>query len=260
MRIVEGRYVLTNDPFREGGMSTVAKAFDPISSRFCAIKRMKGDGGDDIRWKESFNREYAALSELSQHQNIVTLLDAGTDDDGFFMVLEWVSENLVDRISTGGALSWHDFYHTIGRPILGTMAYAQGRGWNHRDIKPQNILIGDGGVPKLSDYGMAKQFEKPSLGLTFGQFRSAPFTPPEDDGGERSCSIDCFSWVGCCQHRAAGLRRGVDRLVSRAKCLEERNDRYPPHRRPFRDHQRNLQKKPQGLRDQKVRFREHRIE
>jgi serine/threonine protein kinase len=195
MRIVDGRYVLTNDPFREGGMSTVAKAFDPINSRFCAIKRMKGSGGEDIRWKESFNREYAALSELSQHQNIVALLDAGTDDDGFFMVLEWVSENLVDRISTGGPLNWHDFYHTIGRPILGALAYAQGRGWNHRDIKPQNILIDDGGAPKLSDYGIAKQFEKPSLGLTFGQFRSAPFTPPEDDGGERSCSRDCFSWA-----------------------------------------------------------------
>jgi serine/threonine protein kinase len=111
MRIVDGRYVLTNDPFREGGMSTVAKAFDPINSRFCAIKRMKGSGGEDICWKESFNREYAALSELSQHQNIVARLDAGTDD--VFMVLEWVSENLVDRISAGGPLNWHDFYHTI---------------------------------------------------------------------------------------------------------------------------------------------------
>jgi serine/threonine protein kinase len=195
MRIVDGRYVLTNDPFREGGMSTVAKAFDQRSSRFCAIKRMKGSGGEDIRWKESFNREYAALSELSQHQNIVALLDAGTDDDGFFMVLEWVSENLVDRISSGGPLNWHEFYHTIGRPILGALAYAQGRGWNHRDIKPQNILIDGNGIPKLSDYGIAKQFEKPSLGLTFGQFRSAPFTPPEDDGGEQSCSRDCFSWA-----------------------------------------------------------------
>src|ERR1043165_5199192 len=195
MRIVEGRYVLTNDPFREGGMSTVAKAFDPKSNRFCAIKRMKGSGGEDIRWKESFNREYAALSELSQHQNIVALLDAGTDDDGFFMVLEWVSENLVDRINASGALNWHEFYHGVGRPILGALSYAQGRGWNHRDVKPQNILIDDNGTPKLSDYGIAKQFEKPSLGLTFSQFRSVPFTPPEDDGGERSCSRDCFSWA-----------------------------------------------------------------
>jgi serine/threonine protein kinase len=104
--IVDGRYVLTNDPVRHGGMSTVSKAFDPQSSRFCAIKRMKGSGGDDVRWKDSFNREYAALTELSQHPNIVALLDAGSDATGFYMVLEWVPGNLVDLIAKEGPLEW----------------------------------------------------------------------------------------------------------------------------------------------------------
>jgi len=148
--IVDGRYVLTNDPVRHGGMSTVSKAFDPQSSRFCAIKRMKGGGGDDVRWKDSFNREYAALRAFatSEHRRVA----------GRGIRRRWILHgvgmgpgNLVDLIGKGGPLEWREFYHSIGRPILDALVYAQNRGWNHRDIKPQNILIGDDGVSKLSD-------------------------------------------------------------------------------------------------------------
>jgi AAA domain-containing protein/protein kinase-like protein len=193
-QIVCGRYVLT-DPVRYGGMSVVQKVFDPQESRFCAIKRMKPDRYDEIRGKESFHREYAALNDVSAHPNIVTLYDAGSDDYGFYMVLEWVPENLVDWINRNGPQRWSDFYPSLGLPILQAISYAQSRGWNHRDIKPQNILITDDGSPKIADYGIAKQFEKPALGLTFNQFRSVPFTPPEDDSGNWSGSRDCFSWA-----------------------------------------------------------------
>lgn len=185
-------------------MSTVSQAVDLKTSRFCAIKRMKVGSPDDLRLKDSFNREYAALADLCQHPNIVELLDAGADDRGFYMVLEWVPTNLVDLITQRGALQWREFYTSIGRPILDALVYAQNRGWNHRDIKPQNILIDSTSVPKLSDYGIAKQFERPSLGLTFAQFRSAPFTPPEDDGGEWSCSRDCFSWAAVAVYCLSG--------------------------------------------------------
>jgi len=60
-------------------MSIVQKAYDLRADRLCAIKRMKGSR-DDLRWKESFNREYAALCDLSSHPNIVSLYDADVDD------------------------------------------------------------------------------------------------------------------------------------------------------------------------------------
>src|ERR1043165_5507946 len=88
-KLINGRYALTKDPPRQGGMSIVRKAWDLEESRFCAIKRMKGHE-QDLRWKESFHREYSALTDLSGHPNIVSLYDAGTDDQGFYMVLEWV--------------------------------------------------------------------------------------------------------------------------------------------------------------------------
>jgi serine/threonine protein kinase len=146
--IIADRYVLTRDPVREGGMSTVQKAFDREEGRFCAIKRMRNLAGDDLRRKESFHREYKALNELWQHPNIVTLYEAGHDDDGLYMVLEWIPHNLFDLIQAEGAFTWRDYYRKIGRPVLEALAFAQSRGWVHRDIKPQNILIADSGVAR----------------------------------------------------------------------------------------------------------------
>lgn len=193
--IIDGRYVLTSDPLREGGMSKVQKAFDSIGNRFVAIKRMKHAQQDDLRWKESFNREYAALSDLCSHPYIVKLYDAGSDNAGFYMVLEWVETNLADLVLKHGAMNWNEFYSSIGRPVLEAISFAQSRGWDHRDIKPQNVLISEDGSPRVSDYGIAKQFEKPAVGITFSSFRSAPFTPPEDDSGDWGRSRDCFSWA-----------------------------------------------------------------
>ena len=197
--LVDGRYVLAAE-IRHGGMSTVQKSYDPQEERLCAIKRMKGSQ-DDLRWKESFNREYAALSELSSHPNIVSLYEAGTDNDGFYMVLEWMPLNLQDWITQKGAQSWAEFYPNLGRPILEAIAFAQGRGWSHRDIKPSNILVSEEGIPKIGDYGIARQSDRPPLGLTFAQFRSVPFSPPEDDLPDFRYTRDCFAWAAvavCC--------------------------------------------------------------
>ncbi len=171
------------------------KAIDREDGRLCAIKRMRDRSDDDLRWKESFNREYKALNELSEHSNIVTLHDAGIDDGGFYLILEWVPRNLVDWIEEKGPLGWSEFYRTLGRPVLQALVFAQSRGWVHRDIKPQNILVTEDGVPKVSDYGIAKEYERPAFGITFSSFRSVPFTPPEDDSGDLACSRDCFSWA-----------------------------------------------------------------
>lgn len=203
-------------------MAIVKKAVDTQTGKHCAIKRMKTSVVDELRWKESFNREFAALSELSGHENIVALLDAGTDERGFYMVLEWINHNLVDWVNRKGPISWNEFYPSLGRPILDALVFAQGRSWNHRDIKPQNVLITDNGVPKISDYGIAKHIERPRLGLTFNHFRSAPFTPPEDDNGVWSKSRDCFSWAAVAIYCLTGkIPEDYGALTEMAASLDE---------------------------------------
>jgi serine/threonine protein kinase len=194
--LLDGRYAVAELPPREGGMSTVSKAYDIKTGLNCAVKRMKQVNDSDLRWKESFNREYNALQAVSEHPNIVTLYDAGKDANGsFYLVLEWVESNLAQWVNLRGAMTWAQFYSPIGRPVLDALVFAQNRGWSHRDIKPQNILISEAGSPIISDYGIAKQLERPALGMTFSSFRSVPFTPPEDDSGDWQLSRDCFSWA-----------------------------------------------------------------
>jgi len=241
-RIIDGRYALTEE-VRTGGMSVVLKAYDLQEQRPCAIKRTKL-AYDEMRGKESFNREHTALSELVSHRNIVSMYDAGVDEDGFYMVLEWVPHSLVGWIERRGAMQWPEFYAGIGRPVLDALAFSQGRNWSHRDIKPSNILITDAGVPKISDYGIAKQFEKPSLGATFITFRSAPFTPPEDDSEEWRCSRDCFSWAAVAVYcltgkmpadygELAALVSGLDRESSPVELLEGALSHTPNERPPL---------------------------
>lgn len=89
---------------------------------------MKFSGNGDLRLKESFNREYAALEDLCSHENIVTLIDAGKDTGGVYMVLEWVPSNLLNWIEKRGAIGWEGFYTGIGRPVLNALVFAQSRG------------------------------------------------------------------------------------------------------------------------------------
>ena len=175
-------------------MSTVHLAQDLIEMRRCAVKRMKLLPDDQIL-VESFHREHEALQDLSGHPGIVTLYDVGKDEQGFYLVLEWVPSNLAEFVARNGRMVWPDFWARVGRPLLDAIVHAQGRGWTHRDIKPANILITEGGETRIADYGIAKRVERPSLGFTFAQFQSAPFTPPEPDDGGASFSRDCFSWA-----------------------------------------------------------------
>ena len=206
-------------------MSFVRKAFDPKGNVFCAIKRMKFADPDDLRWKESFNREHAALTDLSEHSNIVSLFGAGIDCGNFYMALEWVPGNLQEWIATNGPMTWREFYATVGKPILQALSFAQSRGWNHRDIKPLNILMTDQGTPKVSDYGIAKQMDRPIHGMTFASFRSAPFTPPEDDSGNWSGTRDCFSWAAVAVYCLVGKAPSdYGALASAVASLADRPD------------------------------------
>jgi serine/threonine protein kinase len=242
-KILNNRYAISEE-VREGGMSTVTRAFDLKNHIVCAIKRMKKKA-DEMRLKESFNREHAALSELVGHHNIVTLLDGDSDDSGTFFVLEWVPYNLQEWIKTKGRLTWDNYYREIGRPVLEAIVFAQGRGWSHRDIKPANILVSEKGEAKISDYGIAKRLDRPAVGLTFSAFRSQPFTPPEDDrGDEWRCSRDCFSWAAVSvlcltgelpddYGRLAELVSGLDRNSAPVEVLECALSHVPSERPPL---------------------------
>ena len=151
----------------QGGIGGVYKAQDRALKREVAIKRLlpQGDKPEEERHTtEELVREASLLSKL-QHPNIVTVYDAGIDDDGGFVVMELIDGETLDDLIERGALTFKDFKSVAEQALEGLIA-AQEIDMLHRDLKPSNVMIS--WLPsgrfelKLLDFGLAKVTQKPS--------------------------------------------------------------------------------------------------
>jgi serine/threonine protein kinase len=197
-RLLANRYALSNT-IREGAQAIVTQAFDMQLGRLVAIKRVRF-GPADERAREAFQREVGMLQDL-RHPNIVEMLDVDRDDQGnWYLVLEWLPDNLETIIKRTGALTWGEYWTRWGRPLLNAIIFGQEKRIAHRDIKPRNILVTETGVPKLADYGIAKLLDQawawaPVKGHTFRFHYTPGYTPSEPDQPEHSFSRDCYSFA-----------------------------------------------------------------
>ena len=177
---VNDRYVLIEGSKRLGGLGEVHKAVDfDAGGSYVAIKFIRGVPDERIT-RQLFQRESEALRAV-HHPNIVKLLDSGWDSGrgSYFLVLEWLNESLADRLGREGPYAWGNLASGVAQPLAEALAHAHLSRVAHRDIKPQNVLFDDAGVPKLTDFGIAKLQEKISPpGLTVGDFRSEPYALP----------------------------------------------------------------------------------
>ena len=152
----------------EGGIGAVYLAYDTSLKREVAIKRLlpQGEKPEEERYHaEEIVREAGLLSKL-QHPNIVTVYDAGIDDDGGFVVMEYIDGETVDETLKRGALTYGDFRMVVEQALEGLIA-AQDVDMLHRDIKPSNVMIR--WLPsgkfqlKLLDFGLARVTQRPAL-------------------------------------------------------------------------------------------------
>ena len=149
----------------EGGLGAVHRAWDRNLSREVAIKRVRAASGDDARRKtDGLLREARTLSTL-QHPNIVTVYDAGEDDEGAFIVMELVKGETLEEIIERGALTEVDFEQLATQALEGLIA-AHALDLVHLDLKPQNVMItwhASGRFQvKILDFGLAQIAEHPS--------------------------------------------------------------------------------------------------
>jgi superfamily I DNA and/or RNA helicase/serine/threonine protein kinase len=191
--ILANRYALQLTP-RVGGMAKVYPASDiSEAGKKVAVKIFERGSLDEEIITEAFSRELRALKEL-QHSSIVQLLDWGKDSsERPFLVLEWCEHDL----STYAEIveGWDDFYQNLGRPILDALAFAHSRQLAHRDVKPANILVSSAGQPKLSDFSISKLKTWLEPGVTLGEFKTVPFSPPESDDDSHSFTRDVFGFA-----------------------------------------------------------------
>lgn len=151
----------------QGGVGSVYRAFDTQLNREVAIKRVLAEGGheDQEEATKSLLKEASALSSL-QHPHIVTIYDAGVDDDGPYVIMELIDGRTLDEMVEEGVLTWEDLREIILQSQEGLIA-AQDLDLVHRDLKPSNLMIcwlpsGKFQV-KIVDFGLAKFSATPSL-------------------------------------------------------------------------------------------------
>ena len=148
------RYVLGVEVGR-GGMAVVHRAHDEVLDREVAVKLLHPHLATDPAFLERFRREARAAAGLA-HPNIVAVHDWGEHDDGAFLVLQLVEgASLRDVLRSRGRLSPAEAMAVLVPAAAGLQA-AHDAGIVHRDVKPENLLIGRDGSVRVTDFGLAR--------------------------------------------------------------------------------------------------------
>ena len=180
--LLSGRYRLESK-LGSGGMSTVYLATDETLDRPVAIKLLHAEISDQPDQLERFRREARSAARLS-HPNLVAVIDAGEDGGRPYIVFEYVpGETLKRRITDQDGLPVDEavaYAIEIGRGL----AAAHGRKLVHRDVKPQNVLIGPDGRAKITDFGIARSLEAHGLTATGRVLGTTDYVSPEQAMGE----------------------------------------------------------------------------
>ena len=155
-----GRYLVTRK-IGEGGMAQVYECFDPVLRRVVAVKvldtEQAAELGNRQLYLERFRREAQSAGQLV-HPNIATIFDFGEDPEreALYLAMELVDGRPLRKlITTGGPLAVERAVRIVFQTADG-LEFAHRRGIVHRDVKPPNILVGEGDTAKILDFGVAK--------------------------------------------------------------------------------------------------------
>lgn len=167
----------------EGGMANVYLAYDTILDRNVAVKVLRGDLASDEKFVRRFQREALSASNLS-HQNIVEVYDVGEDDGQYYIVMEYIEgRHLKQLLKKREKLTITEVID-IMLQITDGLAQAHDSYIIHRDIKPQNIMILENGLVKITDFGIATALNGTQLTQTNSVMGSVHYLPPEQAEGK----------------------------------------------------------------------------
>ena len=181
-RVFSDRYELTHLIAR-GGMADVYRARDRLLDRPVALKVLFPELSVDRTFVERFRREAQAAANLF-HPNIVQVFDWGEDDGTYFIVMEYIDGQPLSMVLRDTGPMEAVRAATIVAPVADALDYAHRRGVVHRDVKPGNVLIAEGGGVKVTDFGIARAVNtEESLTQTGAVMGTATYFSPEQAEG-----------------------------------------------------------------------------
>ncbi len=195
-----GKYAIEG-PIGHGGMGVVWKAHDPDLSRTVAIKVLAAHLAQSRTARQRFQREARAAAAIS-HPHVLTIHHVDEHNQTPFLVMEYVSGgSLKEYVAARGKLNPVQAIQ-LSCQIAQGLAAAHAQGVIHRDVKPGNVMLHEGGVRvRLADFGLARvAFDNSELTSHDQAVGTPAYMAPEQLRGDRiDARADLFS-LGCVMH------------------------------------------------------------
>jgi hypothetical protein len=166
-----------------GGMGAVYLAEDRTLGEQVALKTIGANISEDPDAADRFRREVGAARKIT-HRNVIRIHDLGEDDGLLFISMEYFpGKTLAEVMAQRGQLPLAEALRLLD-PICDAMAAAHDAGVVHRDLKPQNVLVGDDGEVRVIDFGLAKASYMRTMTVT-GMIMGTPeYMAPEQVRGQ----------------------------------------------------------------------------
>ncbi|MDP9454992.1 MAG: protein kinase [Actinomycetota bacterium] len=227
--IFDGRYELLR-PLGQGGMAKVYLARDEVLGRNVALKVLREQYAEDEGFVERFEREARSAAALS-HPNVVQIHDRGCSDEGrYYIVMEYVpGGTLKERVRAEGPLGFEEATG-LATQIAGALRAAHGRGVIHRDVKPQNVLLAEGGEAKVADFGIALAASAASISRTDLILGTPNYMSPEQAQGEPIGPASDLYSLGVVLYEMLTGRVPFEAETPMAVCMKHINEPAPSPR------------------------------
>lgn len=209
----------------EGGLGRVYRAVRISTGGPVAIKEVRDVSADSLAWRQA-RRELDAMLRVKGHAYVVSVEEILETERGPAIVMEYVSGGSMHDRYVAGPVEPGEFV-LVGSQVSQALAAAHGVGVVHRDLKPQNLLVGQFGQVKVCDFGIAALNRDGHR--TMVRAHTPGFASPEELAGADDIgpASDVYSLAATLAHLARGGRNGRYSMIDCGRELQEMSMRAP---------------------------------
>ncbi len=220
----------------KGGMGEVYQARNELAEQTVALKVVSPEVMRTQGMRERFLEEARVMSRM-RHPNVVQLYSFFEEGNRLFMAMEFIAGRSLEELLDERPLEWQEAVN-ITREVLKGLAYAHGlpEPVVHRDIKPDNVLLGDDGSVRIIDFGVARAMDRAKMTKTGAAVGTYEYMSPEQvRGQEVGPAADVYAMGITLYKMLSGVVPFPQATDGGYECMRAQVEKAPPPLREFRE-------------------------